>query len=248
MTYRTLLIVALLLATSCSSKEPYVQPESQEPLVAPTQTTGATEAPEPVDENTPTTVDLSSVDPTTLDAIAPERFVVKFATTEGDFEVQINREWAPKGVDRFYNLVQAGYYTDIAAFRVIDGFMAQFGIHGDPAVNEVWREAKIMDDERVPGVSNTRGTMTFAMAGPNTRTTQLYINFGDNKMLDSQGFHPIGEVMGDGMSVVDAWHSGYGEGAPMGQGPDQRRIQAEGNQYLADEFSELSYIKSITLQ
>src|SRR5690606_18982605 len=129
-----------------------------------------------------------------------------------------NQARAPNGVDRFYNLVRNGYYDDVAFFRVIENFMAQFGIHGDPAVNTAWRAARIQDDPVVE--SNRRGYVSFAMAGPNTRTTQLFINFRDNRQLDGMGFAPIAHVV-EGMDVVDAIYSGYGEGAPNGQGPAQ---------------------------
>lgn len=178
---------------------------------------------------------------------AEQTWQAKFETTEGDFTVEVHPSWAPNGAKRFRELVEADYYTDIAAFRVIDNFMAQFGIHGDPAMNKKWRENRIPDDPRNPDVSNTRGRVTFAMAGPNTRTTQLFINFRDNSMLDSQGFTPIGEVVGDGMTVVDKLYKGYGEGAPRGKGPDQGELQAKGNEYLKKEFPKLSYIKSVTI-
>ena len=187
------------------------------------------------------------MNPAALTEKAPDKFSVTFVTTEGDFTVDLTREWAPLGVDRFYNLVKNGYYTDIATFRVIDGFMAQFGIHGDPAVNAKWREAKIADDPVKPGISNTAGHLTYAMAGPNTRTVQLFINHGDNRMLDGQGFRPIGKVAGDGMTVVKKWYAGYGEGAPRGKGPDQGRVQSQGNEYLKKDFPELSYIKEIKI-
>ena len=185
--------------------------------------------------------------PASLAEQAPDEFAVKFETTEGDFTVDLTRDWAPNGVDRFYNLVKAGYYQDIAAFRVIDGFMAQFGIHGNPALNKVWRDAKIPDDPAKPGISNKEGYLTYAMGGPNTRTVQLFISYRDNSMLDSQGFTPIGKVAGDGMTVVNKWHKGYGEGAPRGKGPDQMMVQQQGKEYLERDFPNLSYIKSITL-
>ncbi len=179
---------------------------------------------------------------------APDTFKVKFETTKGVFIVQIHRAWAPTGVDRFYNLVKVGFFSDVAFFRVIAGFMAQFGIHGDPKVSTAWRSARITDDPVDSSVaSNTRGKLTFAMAGPNTRTTQLFVSFADrNKRLDGMGFPPIGEIV-DGMNVVDRIHSGYGEGAPRGRGPAQGRLQSEGNAYLKAEFPALDYIKSATI-
>jgi peptidyl-prolyl cis-trans isomerase A (cyclophilin A) len=140
--------------------------------------------------------------------------------------------------------VEAGFYSDIAFFRVLDGFVAQFGISGDPAVASEWR-AKSIQDDPVRG-SNTRGTVTFAMAGPNTRTTQLFINYGDNSQLDKMGFSPFAEVV-EGLENIDALHSGYGEGAPRGRGPDQGRLQRDGNAYLKSDFPELDYILSATI-
>jgi peptidyl-prolyl cis-trans isomerase A (cyclophilin A) len=184
------------------------------------------------------------MEPKSLNAKAPETFNAKFTTTKGDFVIQVNRAWAPHGADRFYNLVRAGFFKDVAFFRVLSGFMAQFGISGDPAVARAWMGANIPDD--AVRQSNKRGRVTFATAGPNTRTTQLFINFGDNAGLDSQGFAPIGEVV-EGMSVVDSLYSGYGEGAPRGRGPDQGRVQAQGNAYLKSNFPQLDRIISATI-
>ena len=183
-------------------------------------------------------------EPSKLTEKAPETFKAVFDTTKGKFTVEVTRSLSPNGADRFYNLVRSGYFQDIAFFRVIDGFMCQFGIHGDPAVSSKWKTASIPDDS-VKG-SNTRGTITFATAGPNTRTTQLFINFADNKRLDSMGFSPFGKVV-EGMDVVDKIYNGYGEGAPQGRGPNQGKIQAEGNAYLKRDFPKLDYIKSVTI-
>lgn len=180
-------------------------------------------------------------DPATLTEKAPESFKVTVETTKGSFTIQVQRSLSPNGADRFFNLVKSGYFKDIAFFRVIPGFMGQFGIHGDPAVSAKWRDAKIQDDA-VKG-SNIRGAVTFAMAGPNTRTTQFFINLVDNANLDSMGFSPFGKVV-DGMDVVDKINGEYGEGAPRGRGPDQQRIQMEGNAYLKKDFPNLDYIKS----
>ena len=189
------------------------------------------------------------MDPSKATETAPDTFKVVFETTEGSFTVQVHRAWAPIGADRFYNLVKVGFFSNVAFFRVISGFMAQFGIHGDPKVAAAWRSSRIKDDPVDSKVaSNTRGKVTFAMAGKNTRTTQFFINFSDqNKRLDSMGFPPIGEVI-EGMDVVDKIHSGYGEGAPRGRGPAQNRLQSEGNAYLKAEFPQLDYIKKATLQ
>ncbi|HJR52358.1 MAG TPA: peptidylprolyl isomerase [Gemmatimonadota bacterium] len=171
---------------------------------------------------------------------APDVFRVSFETTRGDFVVEARRDWAPIGVDRFYNLVREGFFDEVRFFRVIEGFMAQFGIQGQPDVAAAWYSARIQDDP--VEASNTRGRVTFAMAGPGTRTTQLFINYADNSRLDDMGFAPIGEVV-QGMEVVDALHAGYGEGAPRGRGPDQGRIHKEGNAYLSGEFPDLDWIR-----
>ncbi len=183
-------------------------------------------------------------DPAKLTEKAPDTFKAEFDTTKGKFTVEVTRSLAPNGADRFYNLVRSGYFTDLAFFRVIPGFMCQFGIHGDPAVSAKWRPANITDDP-VKG-SNTRGAITFATAGPGTRTTQLFINFGDNANLDSMGFSPFGKVT-EGMAVVDKINGEYGEGAPGGRGPSQGRIQQEGNAYLKKSFPNLDYIKNATI-
>jgi peptidyl-prolyl cis-trans isomerase A (cyclophilin A) len=171
---------------------------------------------------------------------APAVFRVKFETSAGGFTIEVHRDWAPLGADRFYNLARSGYFDGVRFFRVIAGFMAQFGIHGEPAVAAQWREQRIPDDPVKQ--SNTRGMLSFAMAGPNTRTTQLFISFGDNSRLDGSGFSPFGRVV-EGMEVVDRLYSGYGEGAPGGRGPDQGRIQAQGNAYLELSFPRLDYVK-----
>ncbi|HSF31679.1 MAG TPA: peptidylprolyl isomerase [Candidatus Tectomicrobia bacterium] len=175
---------------------------------------------------------------------APAVFKVKVQTSRGDFVVEAQREWAPLGVDRFYNLVKNGFYDGNCLFRVISGFMAQFGIHGDPRVSAAWRQQRIQDDPVKQ--SNKRGYISYAMAGPNTRTTQLFINYADNSRLDQMGFAPIGRVV-DGMEVVDGFYAGYGEGAPQGKGPNQGRIQTEGNDYLTKNFPQLDCIARATI-
>jgi peptidyl-prolyl cis-trans isomerase A (cyclophilin A) len=155
------------------------------------------------------------------------------------------RDWAPNGADRFYNLVKNGFYDNVRFFRVISGFMVQFGISGDPKISSPWREARIPDDPVKQ--SNKRGFITYAMAGPNTRTSQVFINFGDNDGLDRQGFSPFGRVV-TGMNVVDSLNAEYGEGAPRGRGPDQGRIQMEGNAYLTKDFGRLDFVKKATIE
>jgi peptidyl-prolyl cis-trans isomerase A (cyclophilin A) len=187
--------------------------------------------------------DLSKLlDPSKLTATAPDVFLARFETSKGPFVIEVHREWSPRGADRFYNLVSNGFYDGARFFRVISGFMAQFGINANPKVSEVWKEARI-DDDPVKQ-SNTRGMVSFAMAGKDTRTTQLFINYVDtNARLDGMGFSPFGNVV-EGMDVVDALHSAYGEGAPRGAGPSQDRIQGEGNTYLDAEYPLLDSIKS----
>lgn len=182
--------------------------------------------------------------PETLMSQAPDTFHVRFETTRGDFVVEAIRPWAPHGVDRFYELVRQGHYDDTRFFRVLEGFVAQFGISGDPAENERWRNRPIPDDPVV--ANNDRGAVTFAMAGPDTRTTQLFINLADNRRLDTMGFAPVGRVA-EGMDVVDSLFAGYGEGAPRGRGPDQGRIQAEGNEYLDRNYPKLDAVRRTTL-
>ncbi|MCX7641984.1 MAG: peptidylprolyl isomerase [Elusimicrobiales bacterium] len=179
------------------------------------------------------------LNPQTLNEQAPAEFKVKFNTTKGSFITEVKREWAPKGVDRFYNLVKNGFYNDTAFFRVIKGFVAQFGINGNPKISEKWISATI-EDEPVK-ISNTKGTISFATRGPNTRTTQLFINYVDNLRLDSMGFTPFAKII-EGMDVVEKLYSDYGEGEPYGKGPSQIKIQNEGNDYLRKNFSKLDYI------
>ena len=179
-----------------------------------------------------------------MNQTAPDVFQARFETSKGDFTIEVHREWAPNGADRFYNLVSNGFYDDVRFFRVLDGFMAQFGISGDPQVSAVWRVRAIPDDPVQQ--SNTRGYVSYAMAGPNTRTTQIFMNYGDNSQLDGQLFAPFGVVV-SGMEVVEELHSGYGEGAPRGAGPSQGRIQAEGNAYLESEFPQLDYVERASI-
>jgi len=185
--------------------------------------------------------------PAALKETAPGTYKARFDTSKGAFVVEVRREWAPNGADRFFNLVKNGFYDGVRFFRVIDGFMVQFGINGDPKISAQWREARIPDDPVKQ--SNRRGFLTFAMAGPNTRTSQVFINFGDNSSsLDRQGFSPFGQVIGNGMKVVDSLYNGYGEGAPRGKGPDQGRLQMEGNAYLAKSFPQMDFVKKATIE
>ncbi len=177
--------------------------------------------------------------PAALNEKAPDTYKAKFETSKGDFVVEVTRAWAPHGADRFYNLVKNGFYDEDRFFRVVPGFMVQFGINGDPAVARAWRTATIPDDPVKQ--SNKRGYITFATSGPNSRTTQVFINFADNAGLDRQGFAPFGQVT-SGMDVVDKINSSYGES------PSQQHIQMEGNAYLNKEFPKLDYVKKATIQ
>jgi len=187
--------------------------------------------------------------PAGLKETAPATYKVNFDTSIGAFVVEVHRDWAPNGADRFYNLVKNGYYDGLRFFRVIPNFMVQFGISGDPALNTVWQEARIPRDPVKQ--SNTRGYVTYAMRGgtqgPDTRTVQVFINFGDNSPLDKDGFAPFGRVT-SGMNVVDKIYAGYGEGAPSGNGPDQGRVQSQGNAYLTKDFPKLDFIKKATIE
>ena len=175
---------------------------------------------------------------------APDSFITRFETSRGDFYVQVVRAWAPLGADRFYNLVRNGFYNGNRLYRVVDGFVVQWGIHGDPEVSAAWSRQCIPDDP--VRRTNGRRTLTFAFGEPGTRTTQVFINYGMNVRLDRMGFAPIGEVI-EGMGTVDSLYSAYGERPPRGRGPDPMRVVKEGNVYLDREFPALDSIVRATL-
>jgi len=175
---------------------------------------------------------------------APETFRVRFETSQGAFVVQVVRDWAPRGADRFYHLVRSGFYDGTRFYRAVQDFMVQFGVHGDPAVTAAWLDATIDDDP--VRTSNERGRISFAAAGPDTRTTELFINLRENARLDPLGFAPFGEVV-EGMDVVDRLHTGYGEVGFFGPGPVPDRIYMEGNEYLERDFPALDHIVRATL-
>jgi peptidyl-prolyl cis-trans isomerase A (cyclophilin A) len=175
---------------------------------------------------------------------APDSFRARFETSKGAFVIAVHRAWAPHGADRFYNLVRSGFYDGARFFRVLPGFMAQFGIHGDPKVSALWRD-RVMPDDPVRR-TNVRGMVSYATAGPGTRTTQVFINYGSNDRLDAMGFAPFGQVV-EGMGVVDSLYSGYGEGAPGGRGPIQGQMQAQGNRYLDAGFPRLDRVTKATI-
>jgi len=193
----------------------------------------------------PQSTDPALREPSRATQKAPATFSVAFVTTAGDFRVDCTRDWAPNGVDRFYNLVKIGFFDDVAFFRVVKQprpFVVQFGIHGDPEISKVWHAARVPVDK--PKQSNLRGTLTYAMSGtPDTRTTQLFINFGANVMLDHLGFAPICKVAGDGMDVVDRIESSYGEEPTR----DQDEIETQGNRMLRTRYPFLDYIETARL-
>jgi peptidyl-prolyl cis-trans isomerase A (cyclophilin A) len=220
MTHTTRLFSLLLLAAMAAcGREP------------PAQTTR--EAPNPL------------LTPARLTETAPASFKVRLKTSAGDVVLLVHRDWAPLGADRFYNLVKNGFYDDTRIYRVLDGFMAQFGMNGDPRVNMAWRNKVIVDDP--VSQTNRRGTMSFAKGGPHSRTTEVFINYRDNASLDERGFAPIAEVV-EGMDVVDDFYKDYGDGPPRGDGPYQAQVQAQGNAYLDVSFPALTRIERALLE
>jgi peptidyl-prolyl cis-trans isomerase A (cyclophilin A) len=186
------------------------------------------------------------LNPAVYKAKAPETYRAKFTTTKGIFVVEVTRAWAPLGADRFYNLVKGGYYDDAPFYRVIPNFMAQFGFSASPAVSKAWDRATFKDDPTKQ--SNKRGTITFATSGPNSRTTQVFINFGDNSRLDNQGFAPFGTVV-EGMDVVDKLYSGYGDGSDLGgRGPTQAKLADSGLPYVKKDFPNMDIITSAVIE
>jgi peptidyl-prolyl cis-trans isomerase A (cyclophilin A) len=172
--------------------------------------------------------------------VVPDVFQVKFETSQGDFIVEAHRDWSPHGVDRFHELVRMRYFDQGRFFRVVPGFIAQFGVHRDFNVHGKWREMFIVDDPQKE--KNVRGTLAYAMSGPATRATEIFINLADNPALDQQGFVPFAKVI-QGMDVVDRFYSGYGEVRPQGKYIEPSRVEGEANEYLVQRFPNLDYIK-----
>jgi peptidyl-prolyl cis-trans isomerase A (cyclophilin A) len=226
---------------SCACSILSIAAAAQTPTPAPAKKPAAAES---ATAAKATSFDPALLQPETLRAKAPAEYEVKFVTTAGDFTVKVTRAWAPNGADRFYNLVRHHFYDGAAFFRVLPGFMAQFGLSAYPEVSKVWENATIKDDPIVQ--SNHRGFVSFATAGPNTRTTQAFINYGNNEALDKSGFSAFA-VVTDGMEVVDKLYNGYGEGAPDGHGPSQDLIGSRGRAYLEKNFPKLDSIRSATL-
>jgi peptidyl-prolyl cis-trans isomerase A (cyclophilin A) len=183
-------------------------------------------------------VDPALLQPAKLTAKSPSHFDVAFKTTAGTFVVAVTRSWAPHGADRFYNLVKHGFFSGAAFFRVVPGFVVQFGLSPNPAVNAAWSKAAIKDDPVTQ--SNRVGYLSFASAGPNTRTTQIFISLADNARLDSMGFSPFGKIV-SGMSAVRKMYAAYGES------PDQAAIESQGKAYLDKQFPALDRITSATI-
>jgi peptidyl-prolyl cis-trans isomerase A (cyclophilin A) len=236
-------IVTLICCFSTISVASAAQTPSPAPAKKPA--TGAAKAPAAkAPAAKATAFDPALLQPATMRAKAPAEYEVKFVTTAGEFTVKVTRAWAPNGADRFYNLVRHHFYDGAAFFRVLPGFMAQFGLSAYPEVSKVWETATIKDDPIVQ--SNHRGFLSFATAGPNTRTTQVFINYGNNEALDKSGFAAFA-VVSDGMETVDKLYNGYGEGAPDGHGPSQDLIGNRGRAYLEKSFPKLDTIRSATL-
>jgi peptidyl-prolyl cis-trans isomerase A (cyclophilin A) len=175
--------------------------------------------------------------------VVPEVYRVKFETSQGDFVVEASRVWAPRGADRFHELVRLHYFDQGRFFRVVTGFIAQFGVHRDFRVHEKWREFFILDDP--PLEKNLRGTLSFAKSDPNTRATEIFINLADNPALDQERFVPFAKIV-EGLEVVDKFYSGYGDLRPQGKEIDAGRVEGQANEYLVQHFPKLDYIKRAT--
>jgi peptidyl-prolyl cis-trans isomerase A (cyclophilin A) len=247
MTYRAInlllaLCLALFVVWGCGGTAPAVeeaaaeeQVDEEEPTAEPESAASADAEPEPVPEPEPP--------PPAAYEKPAGAITVKLETTKGDIIIDVVPVWAPKGAERFLELVRAGYYTDVAFFRVMRGFMAQTGVSGTPKLNKKWGNKRIKDDPVMK--RNKRGMVTFAHAGPDSRTTQFFINLVDNTQLDASGFSVFGQVRD--MTAADALYSGYGDGPPHGNGPDQNKIKKKGNKFLKEKFPELDYIISATI-
>jgi peptidyl-prolyl cis-trans isomerase A (cyclophilin A) len=214
-------IALVLLAAACSGASPDTAADAQPPG-APTAASA-----------------LLTPDSAALAAPAPDSFAVVLQTSKGEVEIRVRRAWAPLGAARVHYLATHGFFDGARFFRVLPGFVVQFGLSGNPDVDQAWDQRRLPDEPRTQ--SNRRGTLVFATAGPDTRTTQLFVNLVDNARLDEMGFTPVGEVV-RGMDVLEQLYDGYGEGAPNGAGPDQGRILRDGNRYLRADFPKLDTI------
>jgi peptidyl-prolyl cis-trans isomerase A (cyclophilin A) len=239
------------LLVGCKAKEPASEPKPAEaakteapaatPTPAATPAESAPAATEWKPAAAPTAKPGNLLKPATLKETAPEKYKVQFKTTRGDFTVAVTRAWSPIGADRFYNLVKAHFYDNTAFFRVVPGFVVQFGLSDRPAVSAAWKHTEIADDPVTQ--TNSRGALSFATAGPNTRTTQIFINLKDNPRLDGMGFSPFAVVEGKGMNVVDMLYDQYGDAA----GPDQNQIEKQGTPYLKKGWPKLDFIVAASL-
>ena len=242
---------AVVLLVGCKTKQPEAETKPAETAKVETPPPTAAPAPTPA-ESKPAAAAPSAapalaakagnlLKPATLNEKAPEKYEVKFKTTRGDFTVMVKREWSPLAADRFYNLVKAHFYDNTAFFRVVPGFVVQFGISDRPAVSAAWKHTEIPDDPVTQ--TNKRGTLSFATAGPNTRTTRIFINLKDNLRLDGMGFSPFAVVEGDGMNVVEMLYEGYGNDG----GPSQDKIESQGTPYVKKGWPKLDFIVSASL-
>jgi peptidyl-prolyl cis-trans isomerase A (cyclophilin A) len=226
-------LLGVLALAACDKRDPPV------PVPATPPSASVAAPPKPIGPRA-SVIHPDLLDTSKATAKAPAVFKASFATTKGQFVIEVHRDWAPLGADRFYNLVKMGFYDDTRFFRVVDGFMAQFGISGDPAVSSQWMNAPIKDDPVVQ--SNKRGYVSFGQTNsPNSRSTQVFVNLVNNAKLDAANFAPFGLVT-TGIEVVDALYNGYGEGEPAGKGPNQSLITARGNAYVDKGYPQLDAI------
>ena len=248
------MLAAGIILAGCSKSEPPAESTATQPPKTEAPAQPATPPPAQPKSESPTTSTTAPestkparsyakelLAPAKLKEKAPETYKVKFDTTRGEFAVTVTRAWAPLGADRFYNLVKHHFYDNAAFFRVVPQFVVQFGINANPAVSAAWKHTEIKDDPVMQ--SNKRGAIVFATAGPNTRTTQVFINLKDNSRLDGMGFAPFGTVDGNGMNVVEMMYEGYGDSA----GPDQDQLEKQGDPYLLKGWPKLDHIKSAAL-
>ncbi len=248
MVLAALAILSVFLVGCAREPEPAEEEPAGEEAAAPAEEQPADEPeaaeapaaePEPPKPAPTASADRKSLmNPSALKEKAPDVYRVKWETSKGDVLIEVDRSWAPKGADRFYNLVKNGFYDECRFFRVVPNFIVQVGMHPDPQISRVWQDARITDDPVTK--TNRKGTITFATAGPNTRTTQLFVNYKANAFLDNQGFAPFGTVV-EGMDVIESVYAGYGEA------PEQGMIRAQGNKYLNEKFPKLDYIKKATI-
>lgn len=246
--WTALMLAAGMIVGGCKKQEQPAEPTASAPpkMEAPAQPTTAAAPAEPAPAAAQPAVPPRNyikelLAPAMLNEKAPETYKVKFETTRGDFTITVTRAWAPLGADRFYNLIKHHFYDNASFFRVVPQFVVQFGISANPAVSKAWKKTDIKDDPVTQ--TNKRGAIVFATAGPNTRTTQVFINLKDNGRLDGMGFAPFGVVDGNGMNVVEMMYEGYGDSA----GPDQNELEKQGDPYLKKGWPKLDYIKSASL-